>query len=244
MPAGREDWRLGSVVSILVHLAIVMALLMPLAVAGDLQELRQGAGGAGPAGGGGGGSRGTGALAQEVLRFVRLAPEPAPQVAELEPVAPPPLEPPVVAPTMPALPDLEAPQPSILPGVGGGTGADPAGGTGPGTGGGIGTGAGTGTGSAIGPGTGGGGQANHPPTPTEIFIPPTPVPGSVKGHHLIAEFDVDETGRVLSVSFNETKDRGYNRRLGDVLRGFRFRPGTTPQGKPIRMKAQVLVDLY
>jgi hypothetical protein len=70
------------------------------------------------------------------------------------------------------------------------------------------------------------------------------VPASVKGFHLVAEFDVDELGKVLSLTFTPTPDRGYNRRLGDVLRGFRFRSGTTPAGAPIRMKAQVIVDLY
>jgi hypothetical protein len=77
-----------------------------------------------------------------------------------------------------------------------------------------------------------------------MFIPPLPVPSSVKGFHLIAEFDVDVNGRVLGMTFTETRDRGYNRRLADVLRGFRFRPGTTPDGTPVRMKAQVIVDLY
>jgi hypothetical protein len=77
-----------------------------------------------------------------------------------------------------------------------------------------------------------------------MFIPPLPVPSSVKGFHLIAEFDVDERGRVLAMTFTQTRDRSYNRRLEDVLKGFRFRPGTRPDGTPIRMKAQVVVDLY
>ena len=77
-----------------------------------------------------------------------------------------------------------------------------------------------------------------------MFIPPLPVPGSVKGFHLIAEFDVDEKGKVLSMTFAETPDRGYNRRLADVLRGYRFRPGTQPDGTPVRMKFQLVVDLY
>jgi hypothetical protein len=75
-----------------------------------------------------------------------------------------------------------------------------------------------------------------------MFIPPSPIPSSVRGFHLLAEFDVDETGRVLSVNFTPTKDGGYNRRLRDVFRGFRFRPGTHPDGTPIRMKFQMTVD--
>ena len=144
-------------------------------------------------------------------------------------------------------PKVEAaklPQPSIIVGSGGGTGADGTAGSGPGSGGGVGSGIGTGRGSGVGPGTGGGAQANYPPSPIEMFIPPLPVPGSVKGFHLIAEFDIDEKGRVLSMTFADTPDRGYNRRLADVLRGYRFRPGTQPDGTPIRMKFQLIVDLY
>jgi hypothetical protein len=59
-------------------------------------------------------------------------------------------------------------------GTGGGTGRDGSAGNGPGTGGGNGSGTGTGRGSGNGPGTGGGLQANYPPSPTELFIPPLP----------------------------------------------------------------------
>lgn len=246
LPKPREDWRVGSVISALLHLGVVLLLVLPVAITGDVREFAQGAGGAGPAGGGGGGTRGTGALRSEMLRFVRVAP-PAPAVAVPAPTPPeqkpePPRPEPVPQPT----PVPETPVASAAPttGTGGGTGADNTGGSGPGSGGGIGTGIGTGRGSGVGPGTGGGTQENYPPTPIEIFLPPHPVPSSVKGHHLIAEFDVDESGKVLSLKFNETRDRGYNRRLAEVLRGFRFRPGTTRDGRPLRMKAQVTVDLY
>lgn len=230
MPKSRENKRIGRIVSALVHLGLV-ALLVPLSVTGDVREVPQGAGGPGPAGGGGGGSR---AIERERLNFVRVAPAPmaTPQVK----VVPPPTPPPTPQPQLEA---LKLPEPALT-----GIGSDNTAGSGPGSGGGVGTGIGTGRGSAVGPGTGGGNQANYPPTPTDIFLPPLPVPASVKGFHLIAEFDVDETGKVLSMTFNETRDRGYNRRLADVLRGFRFRPGTTPGGTPIRAKAQVIVDLY
>ena len=78
MPKGREDWRIGSGVSVAVHALIIILLLMPLAITGDLLEMKQGAGGPGPAGGGGGGTRGTGATQREVLQFVRIAPPPPP----------------------------------------------------------------------------------------------------------------------------------------------------------------------
>lgn len=247
LPRSREDWRVGSVISALAHLGVFLLLFMPVALTGDVKEFAQGAGGAGPAGGGGGGTRGTGALRAEMLRFVRVAP-PVAQVAAPTPKPTPekPPEPPRPEPVLQPTPLPETPAAAVAPttGTGGGTGSDNTGGSGPGSGGGVGSGIGTGRGSGVGPGTGGGTQENYPPTPIEIFLPPHPVPSSVKGHHLIAEFDVDETGKVLSLKFNETRDRGYNRRLTEVLRGFRFRPGTTPDGRPLRMKAQVTVDLY
>lgn len=233
MPKGREDWRIGTAVSVVVHVACIVLLLLPLALADALTEIAQGAGGPGPAGGGGGGARGP-----ELLRFVRVAappPTPTPQVKAVPAQTPPP--PP------PEFETQKLPAPTLIAGTAG-AGLDNTTGAGPGSGGGVGTGIGTGRGTGVGPGTGGGTEANFPPTPTELFIPPLPVPESVKGFHLIAEFDVDETGRVVSMKFTETRDRGYNRRLADVLRAFRFRPGTKPDGTPIRMKAQVVLDLY
>jgi hypothetical protein len=129
-----------------------------------------------------------------------------------------------------------------VPGTGGGTGRDGSAGNGPGSGGGVGSGIGTGRGSGVGPGTGGGRTENYPPTPTEMFIPPLPMPDKVRGFKLIAEFDVDSTGKVLKWGFNGTRDNGYNKRLNDVLGSFKFRPGTTPDGKPIRMKAQIIYE--
>ena len=242
MPKGRDDWRISSIVSVFVHLAIIVLLTSPFAMMADIQEVEQGAGGPGPAGGGGGGNRGTGRLRAEVLRFVRVAPPmPTPKPA----VTPPPPIPPVVVPPtpQPAVELPKEPEPTMTVGVLGGTGTDQTTGTGPGSGGGVGTGIGTGRGSATGPGTGGGNQANHPPTATEMFIPPLPTPASVKGFRVVAEFDVDESGKVLSVNFTETKDRGYNNRLREVLRGYRFRAGTRPDGTPVRMKAQIFIEL-
>lgn len=237
MPKGREDWRIGSVISVLAHLSVILVLFTPLAMLGEMREVGQGAGGPGPAGGGGGGSRGE-RFRAELIRFIQVAsaPTPVPPKPEVRVPTPPPVPPPKS--------EVELPAPSVTPGTGAAAGDQNTPGSGPGTGGGTGSGVGTGTGSSIGPGTGGGNQANYPPTPIEMFIPPLPVPQSVKGFHLIAEFDVDERGRVLSMTFTETRDRGYNRRLEDVLRGFRFRPGTRPDGTPVRMKAQVVVDLY
>lgn len=247
--------------SLLIHAALIFLLVWSPTVlhTGIVIEQPQGAGGAGPAGGGGGGHHGTGGV-QEHVHYVQFAPPPPPTPAPVpKPVILPPVVQPKPQPVVPPLPKpvetvpdpkldlkVEAAKPAdpIAPvaGVGGGTGRDGSAGTGPGSGGGVGSGIGTGRGSGIGPGTGGGVQANYPPTPTEMFIPPLPYPDKVRGFHLVAEYDVDETGKVVDFKFTPTKDNGYNRRLDEVLKNFKFRPGTKPDGTPVRMKAQITYD--
>ena len=251
MPLRDEGRRQGVIVSVLVHAIIIALLLMPIVFARTVvARMEQGAGGAGPAGGGGGGRGGiTGP--RESLRFVRVAPEPVPTPTTLPPVPTPVV--PVVKPPVPPLappvaPPVKAPEDAAVPapvtavavtGTGPGTGRDGTTGNGPGSGGGVGSGIGAGRGSGTGPGTGGGVQANYPPQPIEFFLPPLPPPSSVRGFRFIAEFDVDSTGRVLDFKFSETRDGDYNRRISSVLRSMRFRPGTRPDGTPLRMKAQV-----
>ena len=253
LPRGREDRRVGALASLLVHVLIVMLLITPFAVHHAIVEREQGAGGPGPAGGGGGGHSGTGgAPMSERLQFMQVAPQPAPVPAPSVQVPPPtpvpPTQPvkiepqpptPAVEPKVAVVAPPTAPQVAPMPGVGGGTGHDGTNGSGPGSGGGVGSGIGTGRGAGIGPGTGGGNQANYPPQPVELFLPPLPPPDRVRGFHLIAEFDVDSTGRVLSMDFTPTKDGDYNKKLQDVLRRVRFRPGVRPDGIPIRMKTQL-----
>jgi protein TonB len=260
MPARAEDRRTSTVISVLLHLLIIVLITADFSShTGLVIEREQGAGGPGPAGGGGGGHRGTGGV-REHIQYVQVAPPPAPTPKPQAVIPPPtPLPKPVVPPPTPpvvkppevipevkqavAKMDIKAPEataPTL--GTGGGTGSDGTNGTGPGTGGGTGTGIGTGKGSGIGPGTGGGRQENYAPTPTELFLPPLPYPGKLHGFHLVAEFDVDENGKVLDWKFNPTGDGGYDRRLSDVLKSTRFRAGMTPDGKPIRMKAQIVYD--
>jgi protein TonB len=244
--------------SALLHALLIALLITPLAThEGIVIERPQGAGGPGPAGGGGGGKRGTGGVLQHV-RYVQVAP-PAPkrQAAVVppprpviqpkpQPVPPPVIKPPEITPEAKAdikvevakMPEASAP----TSGVDGGTGRDGSAGSGPGSGGGFGSGIGTGRGSGNGPGTGGGTQANYPPSPTEMFIPPLPMPDKVRGFHLVAEYDIDSTGKVVNYTFTPTRDGSYNRRLDDVLKSFKFRPGTKPDGTPIRMKAQIIYD--
>jgi periplasmic protein TonB len=252
LPHAREDRRAGALLSVVLHVLVILLLVTPFAVHHEIIEREQGAGGAGPAGGGGGGRAGSGGAPEsEGLQFIRVAPPATPQASpvpssQIVPPTPvPPPEPVKVVETPKVEAKIDAPTPvmvpeiATLPGVGGGSGHDGTNGNGSGTGGGAGSGIGTGRGSGVGPGTGGGAQENHPPQPIELFIPPVPVPDKVRGSHIIAEFDVDSTGRVLGMDFTHTKDRDYNKRLEEAFRGFRFRSGTRPDGSPLRMKAQI-----
>ncbi len=110
-------------------------------------------------------------------------------------------------------------------------------------GGGVGAGVGTGQGSGVGPGTGGGGATDYLPQMIEMFIPPLPVPRKVAGTTLVAVFDVDSTGRLLKVDFTPTPDGGYNKKLREILNSFRFRPGTRPDGTPIRAQVSLTYSL-
>jgi len=242
LPSKKEKRRAGTAVSFLFHLLLILFLASPAAILTDpnLKEELLGAGGLGPRGGGGGGNLGTGAV-----RYVKMTPAPTPVPPKPAEVIPPKIEEPIIPPLdLPKVQETKVEVKASAPvvGVTGGTGHDGTNGNGPGSGGGIGTGVGTGTGSGNGPGTGGGNQENYPPTPNEMFIPPLPTPSSVKGFKLIANFDVSEKGKVIEVIFTPTKDGGYNRKLHDYLMGFKFRPGTTPQGVPVRAKYQMVVE--
>ncbi|HEX2779033.1 MAG TPA: hypothetical protein VHM30_06025, partial [Gemmatimonadaceae bacterium] len=153
-----------------------------------------------------------------------------------------PPKPEVVQPTPATVQPQATPPPQDAPTSGAAAGSGDAsgtGGAGPGSGGGIGSGVGTGIGSANGPGTGGGADSVYPPQPTQLFLPPTPVPSKIRPYTLVAEFEVDTTGRVISVDFNETRDGGYNRKLRDALAKIRFRPAVKRDGTPVRARTQI-----
>lgn len=261
LPRSTESRRGSAVVSALLHALLIFLIAVPIASSheGVVEERAQGAGGAGPAGGGGGGKQGTGGVRERVA-YAQVSPPPVavvPAPTVTPPVVPPPT--PVVPPPTPEVkpqPQVELPPAQVTPkvdatkvesiapiaGTGGGSGRDGSAGNGPGRGGGTGSGIGTGRGSGVGAGTGGGEQVNYAPAPIELFIPPLPMPAKVRGFHLIAEYDVDSTGKVLDFKFTPTRDGGYNKRLEEVLKSFKFRPGTRPDGTPIRMKAQIIYD--
>lgn len=251
-----ESRRFGAIVSVALHALVLLLLLAPLATSAVVDAIAGGAGGAGPAGGGGGGTGGTGGRRDaliERLRYLHVAPE-EPRVEEAtitEPAVPPPVVPPPEEPE----PVVPIPPPEVEPlaavpvnvsailGAGGGTGNDGTTGTGPGTGGGVGSGTGTGRGSGIGPGTGGGDASIYPPSPIETILPPLPVPGRIKGTEVVAVFDIDVTGRVLSVTFNPTRDRRYNEELRERLQRYRFRPAVLGDGTPVRAKVPIAITL-
>jgi protein TonB len=239
MPLPKQSRVAGTIGSVLVHLIILLLLIGPW-WATKVFEQKLGGGGPGPAGGGGGGNNGTGGVVQEHARYVQVKPPPPPP-KEKQPQL---VVPPVIKPPPPEVPKPDPPKATPAPeatkdasqvtGTGGGTGHDGTAGSGPGTGGGVGSGEGTGRGSSNGPGTGGGAGRTYPPTVTNLAILPIPVPSSVRPYKLVAYFDVDEKGNTKLLSWNPTKDRGYNKRIEAMLAEVRFRPAVKWDGTPIR----------
>lgn len=258
IPLSRQR-RAGSfALAVLLHILVILIFIVPFTSPELLKEI-VGAGGPGPAGGGGGGNRGTGGAKTERLEYVQVAapvpkpPTPVPPVVKppvIPPIVPPPVPVPVppkpvptpvapaAAPTQPASTEVK----SAVAGTGGGAGTDGSAGAGPGSGGGVGSGIGTGKGTGVGPGTGGGPGTVYPPSPTELFLPPLPVPNKAKGT-VVVEFDVDSTGKVLDLQFTPTRDGGYNRKLRDAFASIRFRPAVNSSGIPVRAKAQLTYSL-
>lgn len=256
MPFAGHRRRAAAAVSAILHMLVIWVLVQQRPLTNldpDLAIIEQGGGGPGPAGGGGGGTRGTGGV-----KYVTVAvPPPAAVTPPVETVLPP-IQP-VIEPPKPVLPEPTVPQPEIpkpaiaepkvdvpvqspIAGTGGGTGNDGTRGNGPGSGGGVGAGIGTGRGSGVGPGTGGGSGDFYEPVMIEMPIPPYPVPAKVRGTKVIVNFDIDDKGRVLSFKFTPTRDGDYNRKLNDLFKTFKFRPGTTLAGVPIRALYQYIID--
>jgi hypothetical protein len=221
-----------------VHAVILFLILAPIVGSSDFtHEPSVGGGGPGPAGGGGGGANGSGAR-HERVEFVQVRSDPTvmpkPKPLTVPPVKPKEPKPQVESPLVPAPPTASPVTSPVTTTTGEGSGNTGTAGAGPGSGGGVGSGVGTGRGSSVGPGTGGGPGKDYPPTLRDLFIPPLPAPDKIKPYHLIAWFDVDEKGNARLISFNPSKDGGYNRRLEEVLRSLRFRPGVHADGTPMR----------
>jgi hypothetical protein len=78
----------------------------------------------------------------------------------------------------------------------------------------------------------------YPPTPTELFVPPLPIPDNVRGFRLIAEFEVTHCQATL-IAMSRSANARYNERLQSALLRLHFRPATTWDGKPVRAKARI-----
>ncbi len=255
VPLERRQWW-GVPLSVVAHLLLLVAFLLPLWSAADIVT-PTGAGGPGPAGGGGGGSPGTSpagraALSGERLHYVSVAPTPPPTSQAVvkkeeprpvvKPVVPPPK--PVLEPPRAEVKPTEAPQPTAikptasnlpqlaLNGAGSGDSGS-SGGAGPGRGGGVGTGTGTGRGSANGPGTGGGEGEIYPATPDFLVMPALPVPSKVRGKTIRLVFHIDAGGKITGLEFDTTGDSGYDRELRERLMEYRFRPAHKADGTPV-----------
>jgi len=61
----------------------------------------------------------------------------------------------------------------------------------------------------------------------------------VRGQHLRAWFDVDERGNSRLITFEHSRDGGYNKLLEETLRATRFRPGVKADGTPVRDTAMI-----
>ena len=162
---------------------------------------------------------------------------------------PPPVPPRTVAPEQLAPPQKTAPPIDTVthaPADGG------AGRTGGGSGGGSGSGAGPGSGAGSGPGTGApSGQpaadstklSGSPPEPRQLILPPFDYPKIMHGRTITVTFFVLEDGRVDHVAFApEIPDRGYGKKLEDVMRAYRFRPARSPAGLAIPGSLNVTVS--
>jgi periplasmic protein TonB len=230
------------------HALCLLLLLTPLASAPVLPVDDRSLGVSGDRrGGGGGGSPGprTEHLTEH-LQYVEAAVRPT------SPVVPPP-RPRVVRPVVPKR--LPPPQPviaaapvpaAIAPVVAAsGTGAAAAGaGAGPGTGGGAGTGQGTGVGSGVGPGRGGApGASKIKAYPIELPAAGLDAPRNIRPSHLDVVFEVTEHGDAKLLSFTQTNDGGFNRRLRDELSETRFHAAAMPDGTPVRDTVDVTIDL-
>lgn len=260
IPGHGEPRAQATAVAVLLHAAVVLLILAPAFFYG--RELigfaPVGSGGPGAPGGGGGGNRsfpGRIKYVQERVGFVKVRedepakPKPEPVTPKQEEVKPPPPPPPPTPPpeepvtaAVSGVVSDSAKSDSVGSSAGAGTGRDGTSGDGPGRGGGVGSGVGTGRGSGSGPGTGGGEGTIYPATVVALPILPLPVPARVRPYKMVAQFDVDSTGKARLISFNPSKDAGYNRRIREMLQEIRFRPAVTADGRPVNYIATVTAE--
>jgi hypothetical protein len=64
----------------------------------------------------------------------------------------------------------------------------------------------------------------------------------VRPYKLIAQFEVDSVGRATLITWNKSRDSGYNRRINEMLLEIRFRPAVTTDGRPVKAMAIVTAE--
>ena len=258
IPTKGEPRAQATAAALALHVLIILLVLLPTILVSNqlIDYVQQGAGGPGPVGGGGGGNQsfpGRIKYFPERVDFLKLETQAVPVPKKEEIVKPketikPPTPPPTPDPPKPTMTDSAAAaaarvdSTSVLVGAGRGTGNDGTNGNGPGRGGGEGSGIGTGRGSGTGPGTGGGDGTVYPPTVVALPILPLPIPAKVRPYKMIAQFEVDSTGNATLLGFNESRDRGYNKRIREMLLEIRFRPAVTMNGRPVKAIAVVTAE--
>jgi protein TonB len=260
IPSSGEPRAQATAAALAFHLLLILLVLAPTIFVSKqlLDYTQQGAGGPGPVGGGGGGSQsfpGRIKYFPERVDFLKLETRsiPVPKQEEVvkpkeeikpppPPPTPPPPEPVVAARTDSAAAAARVDSTTATVGAGRGTGNDGTNGTGPGRGGGEGSGIGTGRGSGTGPGTGGGDGTVYPPTVVALPILPLPIPAKVRPYKMIAQFEVDSLGNATLLNWNESRDKGYNKRIREMLLEIRFRPAVTMSGRPVKAIAVVTAE--
>lgn len=218
---GRRPWGRQAWLSLLVHGAVIAALLwranVLLESAGD---------GSGPRGGGGG----------EPIEFFTLPPAPSvtavdipvpPQVdiSDIPPLDPIPLE--LTRLDVPMTATSGAAQRPVAGGAGGGTGS----------------GAGPGAGTAAGPGTGGEDGYIFPPDPRGAILPPLEgVPRAVHGRPHRVTWWVAADGHIERVVVDpEIRDEKYRREFLARMRSYKFEPARTRDGRRVPGVVTIIV---
>jgi protein TonB len=248
-------------VSVVLHALVVLLVLAPAIFVGRelIGFIPVGSGGPGAPGGGGGGNLsfpGRIKYTPERVGFVKLEtttpPKPKQETVPPKPeeTKPPPPPEPLPPPPVDSLEKAQQVATSAKgdstakdsASAGAGSGRDGSSGDGPGRGGGVGSGVGTGRGSGTGPGTGGGSGTVYPPTVVALPILPLPIPAKVRPYKMVAQFEVDTAGKARLITFNPSRDAGYNRRIREMLAEIRFRPAVTVDGRPVTAIAIVTAE--
>jgi hypothetical protein len=77
---------------------------------------------------------------------------------------------------------------------------------------------------------------------TNLAILPIPVPNRVRPYKLVAQFEVDERGNARLITFNPTRDSGYNRKIREMLNEVRFRAATRADGTAVKDTAYITAE--